>query len=1104
MFDDLYREDVERALRLEADTPRVQPKKEPGFFSGLGGAAWRGPTKAGIETARAGVNLLDAYGKAFAFTEGAAKEETIDRIFEQSETSKELGQLRRSFEVDPETQGTAAQIVDGFTKFGTKAVTYGLTTGPLAPIFFGVDEGVSEGLRLADKGVDTETAIKGGAVHGATSAAAVALPVAGKTVQQTIGLTIAGGPVAFMGEQAAINEILDDAGYEDIAREYDPFDVVGLTVSTLGPGAFGAAVHGARRARARKAAAPTDPAPDAVPQEAVDAAHVQALAEHESQSSLFEPTDVAGQGQHAQAVREAQRAIEEARAPRLEVTADEGQVATRLGAEQLAETPIVPRGKGLSAADRVIEDRLAAKVVDVDRAAAEYAQLPDAEGGKVLNTDTARELSPDYLADRTKSAAVHEPASWFIKQMYARKLAEPPAPGELPIVMFTAGGTGAGKSSGIAGIEALQQMKVDAQIVYDTNMNAYASSREKIDQALAAGKNVALVLTLRDPVKALTEGALPRAMRQEKKFGTGRTVPLMEHLRTHVGARSTVLQLANDFADDPRVLIRVVDNSRGRGEQRVVGLEELAGKPYDESVLLDQLRRALEQEREAGRISEPVYRGFAEGLSVEGRADADAVQPVDGSARGVDRGEPAPDLSREGRAGQEVAPAIEAAPSGRAARVVTERGTRIDTRFSVVEADDLVTSHDNLLRPNPDFPPELQPRDRSRTASELQITRIENALDPELLGDSPKASDGAPIVGRDAVVESGNARTIALRRAYEASKAEEYRAWLAAHAAEFGLDPQAIARMRRPVLVRIGQGDYDRVAFVRQANEASVAAMSPAEQAMLDSARLPDLELLSARDDGTINLGESRDFIRQFIETVAPAERAALVTAEGGLSQAGLSRIRNAIFSRAYGDTQIVAMMAESTDANVKNILAGMLRAAPAVARLRELVEAGARQPIDVAPDLVQAVRTFSKLREDGMTVEQFLAQGSLVDDGLTPEVTQLLRGIGESARAPKRIAELITSLVDTVDALGDPRQAGMFGDAAPSQAEVVGRAVDVVRDSAAEQVLAARPDLVMQMEDGSTVSAREALDAARAELEQAKVDAQAFDAAVSCFLARG
>jgi len=134
--------------------------------------------------------------------------------------------------------------------------------------------------------------------------------------------------------------------------------------------------------------------PEQVPQEAVDAAHVQTIAEHDSQSSLFEPTDVAGQAQHAQALREAQTAIADARAPRVEAAVDEGQVATRLGADKLDDAPIVPRGKGLAAADRAIEDRLASKVVDVERTAAEYAQLPDAEGGKVLNTDTARELSP--------------------------------------------------------------------------------------------------------------------------------------------------------------------------------------------------------------------------------------------------------------------------------------------------------------------------------------------------------------------------------------------------------------------------------------------------------------------------------------------------------------------------------------------------------------------------------------------------------------------------------------------------------------------------------------------------------------------------------------
>ena len=54
-----------------------------------------------------------------------------------------------------------------------------------------------------------------------------------------------------------------------------------------------------------------------------------------------------------------------------------------------------------------------------------------------------------------------------------------------------------------------------------------------------------------------------------------------------------------------------------------------------------------------------------------------------------------------------------------------------------------MTSHDNGLRQNPDFP-ELQPRDRGRAASEAQIAKIENGINPELLAESPKASDGAP------------------------------------------------------------------------------------------------------------------------------------------------------------------------------------------------------------------------------------------------------------------------------------------------------------------------------------------------------------------------
>lgn len=430
-----------------------------------------------------------------------------------------------------------------------------------------------------------------------------------------------------------------------------------------------------------------------------------------------------------------------------------------------------------------------------------------------------------------------------------------------------------------------------------------------------------------------------------------------------------------------------------------------------------------------------------------------------------------------------------------------------------------MTSHDNGLRQNPDFPPELQPRDRGRAASEAQITKIENGINPELLAESPKASDGAPIIGEDRVVESGNARTIALRRAYDGGKADPYRQWLIDNAERFGLDPAKVAAMKQPVLARVGIGKYDRAEFARQANESAVAQMSVTEVARADAARMPDLMGLAANEDGTINAAKSAPFIRAFLaQVVSPSEHGAMMTADGALSQQGLQRIRNAVFAKAYGEPEIVAMMAESTDANVKNILAGMLRAAPAVARLKELIEAGARYPMDITGDLVQAVRQFSQLRRDGMTVQQMLAQAGLFDGGPSPELRNLLIGLEENSKAPKRVAELIGRVVDAVDRLGDPRQGSMFGDmATPTTPEIVTRVIESVRDDfevkasgdlfktpeveAARQVMDSNPDMRVVLDDGTEVSVREAMARMGDDARQADNDVKAFEAAVTCYL---
>ena len=240
--------------------------------------------------------------------------------------------------------------------------------------------------------------------------------------------------------------------------------------------------------------------------------------------------------------------------------------------------------------------------------AAEYAALPQTDGGRILNTDDAREMSPEYRADRTRSADVHEPSSAFVKQMYAEKLSQPTPPGMDNTVLFTAGGTGAGKTTGLQMAREVNQNIRDAEMVYDTNMNSFDSADKKIDQALKAGRKVGIVYTYRDPVEAMEGGALKRASRMEAEMGTGRTVPINEHFKTHMGSRDVMDQLQAKYGDDHRFHMMVIDNSRGPGNATVVsGLDKLPRLDHNE--VRKGLSDALEKAYRSGSISQAIYEG---------------------------------------------------------------------------------------------------------------------------------------------------------------------------------------------------------------------------------------------------------------------------------------------------------------------------------------------------------------------------------------------------------------------------------------------------------------------------------------------------------------
>ncbi|MCV4777892.1 hypothetical protein OFM21_34450, partial [Escherichia coli] len=75
--------------------------------------------------------------------------------------------------------------------------------------------------------------------------------------------------------------------------------------------------------------------------------------------------------------------------------------------------------------------------------------------------------------------------------------------------------------------------------------------------------------------------------------------------------------------------------------------------------------------------------------------------------------------------------------------VVTAKGDEVKTAFDIVDASALLVSNTLDGKINPDYPQELQPRDRTRASSLLQVNQISKDLRPAQLTDSGLSSHGA-------------------------------------------------------------------------------------------------------------------------------------------------------------------------------------------------------------------------------------------------------------------------------------------------------------------------------------------------------------------------
>ena len=386
----------------------------------------------------------------------------------------------------------------------------------------------------------------------------------------------------------------------------------------------------------------------------------------------------------------------------------------------------------------------------------------------------------------------------------------------------------------------------------------------------------------------------------------------------------------------------------------------------------------------------------------------------------------------------------------------TEGNAPIRFTYAVVPAEALVVSNDEYGAVNPAYPAELQPRDRSRTASQLQIQEMSRGLNPRLLADSPTAQNGAPIIRGDGAVIGGNARTQAIIAAYNSGRAAEYERFVRERGRRYGLDTSNLPQ--RPVLVRVAQEVQDWPRLAQELNAATTAAYSATEQAMTDAARMGDiLDLIVPNDEGTINNEANRAFINQFIQQVVPAsDRGGMTTATGMLSQAGLERAQYAVFARAYGNPQLLARLSESLDNDAKNVTKALLDTAANAVAMRAAIEAGTVYDVPVVDGILGAVQIYTDAKSRNQTVQEYTDQASLLEQYPAFDV-YLAQFIENNKRSGKQIRTMLNSLYDQVQEYGDPQQESIFGGETHDLRETLERAIARYEDATGRQI--GRPD---------------------------------------------
>ncbi|MFW1850120.1 PLxRFG domain-containing protein [Acinetobacter guillouiae] len=370
-------------------------------------------------------------------------------------------------------------------------------------------------------------------------------------------------------------------------------------------------------------------------------------------------------------------------------------------------------------------------------------------------------------------------------------------------------------------------------------------------------------------------------------------------------------------------------------------------------------------------------------------------------------------------------------------KIYTPSNREIEVRNKLVEADQLIASNHGNGAINENYPQILQPRDRSRPSSLAQVNEIANNIKPKLLGNSPSTANGSPIISNDNIIESGNGRVMAIRKAYEQGKAENYKKWLS----EQGYD---ISKMKNPVLVRerlTELSDQDRIAYTKESNERTTLDLSPTERAIADADKV--LNIIEDYLGGDLNSSNNRQFVNKFVTgVVSTNERASVIGNDKALTQQGKRRIHAALVAAAYGDSSIIDQVFEDSDSEIKSIGNALTDAAGSWALMRKLAQQGSiPSDLDITSNLIEAVHLVHKARNEKRKLIELVAQDDIFEGELDQTTKDFLSIFyrGEKylqARSREKVADALNYYANQAQKV-QPGE-NLFGDLPKSESDLI------------------------------------------------------------------